>query len=694
MALKLGELFYDIDANTKGLEKSAKKVNRINKGMSSGFKKLGAIVAAAFTVSAATKLLSLADSMRSMRRSLTAFIPEAVESNRVFKELINVSNASGSALEDVVKQFGLLSNSMKDMGKSNDEIVQFLDTMNKLASVADLSGSALSQTMRQLSNSLSDVVVDQGKFNAALDRSPVIADQLAKGLGVSVREMRKMVDSGKLLSKDIFQAIANQADEIGKKAADIPLRISEGMTQMTNGMGELVESLNESLGLTKGIASVMATIGGFASEISSQIGTFNSLNEENKTVIEKINKLLLDRKITQEEFNNLSDKNREITLKTFDLLSGSKSTSKEILDIEKQKLDSKIDLLSKDKELTEEQLKQLSNLKKIVDAGISKGMKFLGIKAPQDARIKEPAAEVNTGALGGGALDPALQSIINSLKTEQELLQESYEEKKRIINENESILAETRDMWLQRNEEQYLEANEKIKDQESIQQQQLTASRQIALVGALSAIGDLNNQILNEMKSAGKEQSAAYKALFYANKIIQVVQMTANAFVAGSNMTAAIPGPVGIAAGVAVTAAGLAQAALVAGLTIAETGGGRLSGGQVHAGKMHQVTENGNPELLIQGGKQFLLPGSKGGNVIPSNKLQSKGGNSTPNITIINNGAPLQVESTTYNKEEIIMIVKNSEDNAVNRVNSSLSRGAGSTNNALNSRNRMTRRGL
>lgn len=50
---------------------------------------------------------------------------------------------------------------------------------------------------------------------------------------------------------------------------------------------------------------------------------------------------------------------------------------------------------------------------------------------------------------------------------------------------------------------------------------------------------------------------------------------------------------------------------------VPKSGGGRALGGPVDPGRMYEVTEGGIPELLRQGNRTFLLPGSQG-TVIPS----------------------------------------------------------------------------
>lgn len=64
-------------------------------------------------------------------------------------------------------------------------------------------------------------------------------------------------------------------------------------------------------------------------------------------------------------------------------------------------------------------------------------------------------------------------------------------------------------------------------------------------------------------------------------------------------------------------------------------GGGRLNGGPVNPGTMYPVTEDGKPELLIQGGRQYLLPGNRGEVVSNKDMAQvGQGGGQTVNFTL------------------------------------------------------------
>ncbi|MBZ5486893.1 tape measure protein [Halomonas aquamarina] len=138
------------------------------------------------------------------------------------------------------------------------------------------------------------------------------------------------------------------------------------------------------------------------------------------------------------------------------------------------------------------------------------------------------------------------------------------------------------------------------------------------------------------------------------------VQMAINAVTqqaAGSAMTAAAIGqaaavqaawaPAALSASIAtmggatVTGAAAYSGALAANAAVGQVaqggfmsqiGPGRLSGGPVSPGTIYPVTENGKPEVLTEGSRQYLLPG-RGGNVTSNRDMQAMGGGGG-NVTV------------------------------------------------------------
>lgn len=150
-------------------------------------------------------------------------------------------------------------------------------------------------------------------------------------------------------------------------------------------------------------------------------------------------------------------------------------------------------------------------------------------------------------------------------------------------------------------------------------------------------------QLYSALKDAGLEQTALGKAMFFAQKAIQVATIIVNTevaaaaaqagMIAAAGATAAVSGPAGpaiIAAGIAAGAAyaattrvlGYATAGIVAGTALS---GAREKGGSVWGGGAFLVGEKG-PEIFKPSGSGTIVPNSQIG-----------GGGEAMKLTIVNN---------------------------------------------------------
>lgn len=124
-------------------------------------------------------------------------------------------------------------------------------------------------------------------------------------------------------------------------------------------------------------------------------------------------------------------------------------------------------------------------------------------------------------------------------------------------------------------------------------------------------------------KEGGKKSFDQWKIFASAQAAISAALAITNALT--------LPPPLNfIAAG----AVGAATAIQIAKINSAQySGGGRLYGGPVQAGGMYPVTEDGRPEILKQGNRQYLIPGTSGGEVISNRDMQQTGGGGGITIT-------------------------------------------------------------
>lgn len=170
-------------------------------------------------------------------------------------------------------------------------------------------------------------------------------------------------------------------------------------------------------------------------------------------------------------------------------------------------------------------------------------------------------------------------------------------------------------------------------------------------VSALVQIGiqQIKNALVaNTVAAADKARAAANGAVYAASVSAQVAGMSAMAAQNAFAATAAIPiiGP-GLAPAAAAAAAAASAAIGAPAVATAPVAGARQYGGPVDAGKLYRVNETGKPEMFTaSNGSQYMMP-TKSGSVTPADKV----GGGAPVVIIENHGAPLQVQSQTFDQQ-------------------------------------------
>lgn len=189
-------------------------------------------------------------------------------------------------------------------------------------------------------------------------------------------------------------------------------------------------------------------------------------------------------------------------------------------------------------------------------------------------------------------------------------------------------------------EQAYATRIKAIRDQDA-------SNRSATNMSTLSATADFFGNLASLAEQGGKDQFSTWKALASAQAAISATLAVLNVLA-----NPAIPYPLNIGLAASMAALAGAQVAQIQGAQY--SGPGRKNGGSVSAGRIYPVSEGGDPELLMQGGRSYLLPGAGGGNVVSAKDMQvSGGGGNAPIINITNySGGQASVQSQRFSEQD------------------------------------------
>lgn len=600
-----------VDKSTKEMSKDLGRVKKSSDAVSKSFGGLATAIGAVVSFQVAKSAADSAEKFTLLDVRIKNATKSVSDYNKAQKELFNISNQTGTAIDDVVRLFEGITIGSQELGRTNDEVLQLTATLNQLGVIGGSSATQMSNAMLQFGQAMAGGIVRAEEFNSIVENTPRIAKAIGDGLGKSVGELRKMVIDGKLLANDVFNALLKQQAKVKEQFQTMPETIGRSMNQMTNQIGILLKSVNDEFKITGFIAS---TIKGFAEDISKLRAGF-----ENREVLQAANEWAdLQKQVAQNQAKlNAALNEKGASIQNINRINA--------LTEEQIKLED--ELLAVEQRLAkfrEEQAKR-------EDAAAGTGATISITKKTQppskdQLKAAKKAAEEQRKALEYGREQQTLgQEALREMRAEAAL---EYGKEQQRLGE-EAIAAQEAQLERERQiEEERIRIGQATLDARARQFEQERFLREESSLQILQSTRQTSEQFLQLLEDGGKQSTALYKALFLFSKAAAVAEIIVSTNVAAAKTEAALA-PFGKPAAETIRTAGYTNAAITAGMGIAQTfnGGGREFGGTVVPNAMHRVGEKGKPELYQHGSDQYLIGGSKGGKVTPLKGMESQQAN-------------------------------------------------------------------
>jgi len=179
--------------------------------MSGNLKVFALLAASAFALK---KFANATDEILKFRGTLKALLKDSEAVLPIIeKRMLSMSVAAGVAFGSTSKLFNRIAIIKDDLGASNKEILTFVGNVQKIGVATGSSTEGLKFGTVQLAQGLTSGVFRAEELNSILENIPGVAKAIANNMGKSVAQLRQMVLNGKLMSKDVFDALNKESDK-------------------------------------------------------------------------------------------------------------------------------------------------------------------------------------------------------------------------------------------------------------------------------------------------------------------------------------------------------------------------------------------------------------------------------------------------------------------------------------------------
>ena len=233
-AQEVVQLGDEIEDNTDSQDDFNKSVKSGTSNMDGLVGKVMALAAGYMSLKAVSSALDLSDTMTQTTARLN-MMNDGLQTTEELQQMIfdSAQRSRGSYQDsaDAVAKMGIMA---KDAFKSNEELVDFVEQLNKQFTIAGTSQEGVSSAMLQLTQAMSSGVLRGEELNSIFEQAPTIIQAIADHLGVPIGKIRDLAQEGLISSTIVKNALLSASDETNAKFEEMPLTWGQAFTSIKN----------------------------------------------------------------------------------------------------------------------------------------------------------------------------------------------------------------------------------------------------------------------------------------------------------------------------------------------------------------------------------------------------------------------------------------------------------------------------
>ena len=223
-------------------------------------------IAAAFSVA---KIAAAAEQYVNLTNRLRLVTESAEQLAFAQESVYQVAQNARQSLEVTAQVYQRVAQNARQLGLDFADVASVTETVAKTVALSGASAQAADAAMVQFGQALASATLRGDELNSIMEQTPALAQAIARGLGVTIGQLRTMGSEGKLTSEAVVRALQNQKDKVDELSSAMTLTVSQAMTAFNNALVSTVGRLDEATGassrLANGIASLARAMDGFNS---------------------------------------------------------------------------------------------------------------------------------------------------------------------------------------------------------------------------------------------------------------------------------------------------------------------------------------------------------------------------------------------------------------------------------------------
>lgn len=228
---KQNQAMIEIVENQQRQRAEVERTNRSAKQLLSTFRNIAAATGATMLVKS---FLDFSDTQTQIMARLNLMndgLQDTEQLNEMIYQSAQRSRASYTSTADAVAKMGLNAG---NAFSSNQELIAFMESVNKQFAIGGGSAAAMEGAMVQLTQAMASGALRGEELNSILDAAPGIARNIEQYMGWASGSIKQYAEDGMVTAEVVKNAMLASADTINEQFESMPMTLSQAMTQVQN----------------------------------------------------------------------------------------------------------------------------------------------------------------------------------------------------------------------------------------------------------------------------------------------------------------------------------------------------------------------------------------------------------------------------------------------------------------------------
>ncbi|PIL86959.1 phage tail tape measure protein, partial [Acinetobacter baumannii] len=241
------DLSVELDSITKKGDFASKSMD----SLSVATRALAGHMAGLLTVSSA---ISKMDTYTGLQNRLKLVTNNQVELNKATEDTFRIAQKTYSAWDSVLQVYQRFSDNAKTLNLTMDDTARLTETVSKAVAISGASAEAADAALVQFGQALASGTLRGEELNSVMEQTPALAKAIAKGMGITVGELRSVAAEGKITSQEIVKALRNVESDVDALFAKTDITIGQSLTLLNNEITKFVGEAGKGSGAAQTLA--------------------------------------------------------------------------------------------------------------------------------------------------------------------------------------------------------------------------------------------------------------------------------------------------------------------------------------------------------------------------------------------------------------------------------------------------------